>query len=309
MHSKVSTFDFLNKKPVLNSGAHLFVIADSFVETYFKNFLKLEKKFDLLTGNELTIQFLEERFLNLSFFSEDKPILILGSEGIKEKVIHYIIENHFDFSSGLIVFLAAKDNKHLAKLAKTEFIQAKTIEAPKFYEGPKILDQVLKENKFNLPPHFKEILIERLENTFEDFEQAISKLKLHYPDGLSVSLNKTQDFIELIEENKVDFFKLIDVLNQSQRRFFYILAKGDRDFDYFLQLAFFMQSHLQKATFKESIQAKPKLSQYDRQILETAKKYDHRELKKLEESFSEIEILAKKKSFELKQFIRLHCMP
>ncbi len=85
MPSKISTFDFLRQFSTPKKGVHIYVINDPFVETFLKNRLKENAKFDLITGSELTRNFLEERFTNLSLFALDANVLVLNGEAITEK--------------------------------------------------------------------------------------------------------------------------------------------------------------------------------------------------------------------------------
>lgn len=313
MPSKVSTFDFFRQFKAPKSGVHVYVINDPFLETFLKNRLKEVLQFDLLTGVELTRNFLEERYANLSLFSEASHVLVLNGESITEKTFSFWLEDELLIEDQLLIILASKDHKQFTKLEGKNLVKHTIVEAPKFWEGAKSLDLVLQELQFELAPVYKEMVLEKVENTFEAFHQLIVKLKLIKPEGLKFDREmhpQNQNFLtENIEENKVDFFKLVDVLNQSPRKFFYTIQKTERDFEYYLSLSLFMQGHVQKSKFPEIVKEKSKLSQYDRQILQTTDAFNEIEREKLEDVFSEMEIMAKMKSPQLKQFIRLQCMP
>lgn len=313
MPSKISTFDFLRQFSTPKKGVHIYVINDPFVETFLKNRLKENAKFDLITGSELTRNFLEERFANLSLFALDANVLVLNGEAITEKTFSFWLESEFVIDEHLLIILASKDHKQFAKLEGKKLIQYVIVEQPKFWEGAKILDLVLQELKYELAPVYKELFLEKIENNFESFHQLITKLKLIRPSGFKferVTHAENLNFLaENIEENKTDFFKLIDILNQSPRKFFYTIQKTERDIEYYLSLSLFMQGHIQKSSFPSLIKNKIKLSQYDRQILQTAESFTDGERAKLEETFSDMEIMSKSKSVQLKQFIRLQCMP
>jgi len=313
MPSKISTFDFLRNFKVPTAGAHLYFINDPFIETFTKNRLKESLGFDLLTGNELTRNFLEERFLNWSLFSENKPILVLAAESINEKVLDFWLKEEMKVNDQLLILMAQKDQKIFAKLEAKGCVSYTQVEAPKFWEGAKMLDLVLQELSYKMAPVYKEFLLEKLEHSFESFYQALIKIQLLRPEGLAADKNLMDAHLallaETVEENKVDFFKMIDTLNQNPRKFFYGLSKSDRDFDYYLSLALFMQGHFQKSAAPGLIREKTKLNQYDRQILETSESFNAEEKFRLEKIFAEMELMAKLKSERLKQFIRLQCMP
>ncbi len=313
MPSKISTFDFLRNFKAPTAGVHLYYINDPFIETFTKNRLKESLGFDLLTGNELTRNFLEERFLNWSLFSENKPILVLAAESISDKVLEFWLKEEMKVNDQLLILMAQKDQKIFSKLEAKNCLTYTQVEAPKFWEGAKMLDLVLQELNYKMAPVYKEFLLEKLEHSFETFYQALIKIQLLRPEGLAADKNMMDAHIsflsESIEENKVDFFKMIDTLNQSPRKFFYGLSKSDRDFDYYLSLALFMQGHLQKSAAPGLIREKAKLNQYDRQILDTSEAFLPDEKFRLEKIFAEMELMAKMKSDRLKQFIRLQCMP
>ena len=313
MPSKTSTFDFFRQFSAPKNGVHIFVTSDPFIETFLKNRLKEISKFDLITGTELTRNFLEERYSNLSLFSEASNVLVLNGEAIAEKTFSFWLEDELLIEDQLLIILANKEHKQFAKLEAKKLVKLHLLEAPKFWEGAKVLDLVLQELGYEVAPVYKELILEKVENTFEDFHQLIVKLMLIKPQGFKFDRDAHQEnqkiLAENIEENKVDFFKLVDVLNQSPRKFFYTIQKSERDFDYYLSLALFMQGHVQKSKFPELVKEKSKLSQYDRQILQTTDAFNEKDRAKLEEVFSEMEIMAKMKSPYLKQFIRLNCMP
>lgn len=313
MPSKISTFDFLRNFKVPKEGAHLYYINDPFIETFTKNRLKQSTEFDLLTGNELTRTFLEERFLNWSLFSENKPVFVLAAETISDKVLDFWLKEEIKINDQLLVLFAQKDQKIFAKLEAKNCLSYTQVEAPKFWEGAKMLDLVLQELNYKMAPQYKEFLLERLEHSFESFYQELTKIQLLRPEGLAADKNLIDSHLvflsETIQENKVDFFKMIDTLNQSPRKFFYQLTKADRDFEYYLSLSLFMQGHLQKSHAPALIREKAKLNQYDRQILDTSDAFHAEEKFRLEKIFAEMELMAKMKSDRLKQFIRLQCMP
>lgn len=313
MPSKISTFDFFRQFKAPLKGVHVYVINDPFLETFLKNRLKEKLKFDLITGSELTRNFLEERYANLSLFTEASNVLVLNGESIAEKTFQNWLESELLIEDQLLIILASKDHKQFAKLEAKKLISHTIVEAPKFWEGAKVLDLVLSELHYEIAPAYKELILEKVENTFEAFHQLIVKFKLIKPTGMKFDrethLENQQFLVDNIEENKVDFFKLIDVLNQSPRKFFYTIQKTERDFEYYLSLALFMQGHVQKSKFPSLIKEKAKLTQYDRQILQTTDAFNESERTHLENIFSEMEIMAKMKSSQLKQFIRLQCMP
>ncbi len=313
MPSKISPFEFLRKYQTPKDGACVYVISDPFIETFFKNRLKENINFDLISGPDLNRNFLEERYLNLSLFSEASNVLALNGEAINDKTLTFWLQAQLVVHNQLLVILSSKDLKIFSKLEEKKLINLTIVEAPKFWEGAKILDTVLQELSYEMSSVYKEMLLEKVENSFAEFHQIIIKLKLMRPEGLKFDRESHQANLlflnENVEESKVDFFKLIDLINQSPRKFFYNIQKSDRDYDYYRSLAVFMQGHFQKSKFPSLVKEKSKLTQYDRQILQTNESFSETERAELESVFSEMEILAKLKSDYLKPFIRLKCMP
>ena len=295
MLSKFLPWDFLPKYPSTidkkKTGIYAFLVEDPYMErVLLERIPKSEISFSLYSGVDITRDFIEEHFINLSFFSSIDHIQVINGENIKPDVLKFLIESNIDWSNRFMLIFFTKTNKSFTELTKAPAVSGFTIEGPKFWEGEKLWQFCQKAREINLPSDVSRFVLEHLEHTFESFFWVINTIKLNFPDG---KIN-IEELKSLVKKERWDFFELIDIFNTNPKRFFAeILKKQDGDYEWLRALFAFMQGHLTKVLFPEEIRLKPKLTKYDQSILVVSDKWQRNDIVNYLKFFSELEIQAK----------------
>ncbi|MFA6236477.1 MAG: hypothetical protein WC635_04035 [Bacteriovorax sp.] len=296
MLSKILPWDFIQKYPLTINpkkfGIYSFMIDEAYLERVLLDRLpKKDFNFSLYSGSEFTRDFIEEHFINLSFFSESDHILIMNAETIPASSIEFLLESRIDFGERFLLFFFTKTSKLFSELAKNKTIDVDAIELemPRFWEGAKIWQFAQKAREVSLNGAVSRFALENLEHNFESFFWLIDTIKMNFPDG-NVDLNVLGG---LVKKERWDFFELIEIFNRSPKHFFEELLKKEMDYDWMRAMAAFMQTHLVKILFPEEIRSKPKMSKYDQSILECSEKFNRKTVQEYLSFFSELEIMAK----------------
>lgn len=295
MLSKFLPWDFLPKHPQTidpkRPGLYAFLVTDPFMERVLLE--RLPKKnipFSLYSGVEITRDFIEEHFINLSFFSSTDHIQVINGENIPAAQLSLLTDSGIDWSERFMVIFFTKSGKTFTDFAKREAVMAFEVEEPRFWEGAKLWQFCQKVREINLPADISRFVLDHLEHNFESFFWVIDTIKMNFPDG---KING-EELRALVKKERWDFFELIEVFNESPKKFFSeVLKKDDQDYEWFRALFAFMQGHLTKVLFPEELRGKAKLSKYDQSILVVSEKWPRNEVMKYLKFFSELEILAK----------------
>jgi hypothetical protein len=295
MHSKLLPWDFIQKYPQTitanSNGVFIFLSTDPYVQGILtKNLPKQALEFHCYTGSDVTRDFIEEHFCNLSFFSQNENIYVINSETIPVQNTVLFIEKIKDIAeTNIVILFFSKSNKFFLEMQKRADVQAFTIEAPRFWEGQKMLQMAMREKKLICNPTVTRFLLENLEHNFESFFRALDIIKVTF-DETEIDLLKLK---ELITRERFDFFELIDLYYQNPRKLYEVILSNELDFDWLRSLAGFMQGHLSKILFPEEIKAKEKLSKYDQGIVFHSEKLNREETKNNLRFFADLEIMAK----------------
>lgn len=314
MLSKILPWDFIQKYPKTidpkNYGIHSFLIDDPYLERVLLDRLPREEKtgikLALYSGNEFSRDFIEEHFVNLSFFSESDHILIMNAENIPANSIEFLLEAQIDFSHRFLLFFFTKSHKQFAELAKSklDYVHATELEMPRFWEGAKLWQFAQKAREVNFDGVVNRFALEQLEHNFESFFWLIDTIKINFPDG-KVDLKILSD---LVKKERWDFFELIDLFNKNPKLFFLEILKKEMDYDWMRTLSAFMQTHLVKILFPEEIRAKGKLSKYDQSVLVMSESLKREDVQFYLRFFSELEIMAKSSDVFLVDRLRLEVL-
>lgn len=305
MLSKLLPWEFTQKFPetIISNKGGLFVYlsTDPYVEGVLsKNLPKLEKNFRCYTGSDITRDFLEEHFSNLSFFSQEENIYIINAEAIPVSSYVLFSEKIKEISNQYVVLFFSKSNKFLLELQKNKDVQAFTIEAPRFWEGQKMLQFAMKEKGIDLKSDVVRLLLENLEHNFESIFRALDLIKLTFEDG-NIDIGKLK---LLITRERFDFFELIDLYYQNPKKLYQVILSNELDFEWLRSLASFMQGHLAKILFPAEIKAKEKLSKYDQSILFHSEKLKLELVQNDLRFFADLEILAKSRDQLILDLVR-----
>ncbi len=309
MLSKILPWDFLTKFPKTidpkGFGIHAFLIDEPYIERVILDRLpKKEISFSLYSGNEFTRDFIEEHFVNLSFFSSNDHVLIMNAENIPSNALEFLLETQIDWAERFLLLFFTKTSKQFTSLAKDKKVQAVELEMPRFWEGAKMWQFCQKAREVNLDGTVSRFALENLEHNFESFFWLIDTIKTNFANGI-VNFKELQD---LVRRERYDFFELIDLFHKGPKFFFQEVLKKEMDFDWMRTLSAFMQSHLVKILFPEELKAKGKLSKYDQGILEMSEKLNRDMVMYYLNFFSELEILSKSSDVLLVNRLRLESL-
>ncbi|MBY0412594.1 MAG: hypothetical protein K2Q18_00440 [Bdellovibrionales bacterium] len=308
MLSKVLPWDFLPKLPQTidkkSPGIYAFLVEDPYMERILLDRIPKgeDLPFSLYSGVEFTRDFIEEHFVNLSFFSSTNHIQIINGENITADNLKFLLESNIDWNERFLVIFFTKTNKGFTEFTKDKSVQGFVIEAPRFWEGAKLWQFCQKCREINLPGDVGRFVLDHLEHNFESFFWVIDTIKMNFPDGkINIEELKT-----LVKKERWDFFELIEIFNESPKKFFHeILKKDDMDYEWFRALFAFMQTHLSKVLFPEELRDKAKLSKYDQSILVVSEKWSREQVIESLKFFSQLEILAKSRDEMILNQIRL----
>ena len=295
MLSKVLPWDFLPHHPTTidknKPGIYAFLVDDPYLERLLLDLMpKKEIPFALYSGVEITRDFIEEHFVNLSFFSTIDHIQVINGENIKAQDLTVLLETEIDWSERFMVIFFTKSCKAFTEFAKNKKVQAYELEEPRFWEGAKLWQFCQKARGISLPAEVSRFILDSLEHNFESFFWVIDMINLNFPEGkINLAELKT-----MITKERWDFFELMDIFNENPKKFFAeVLKKNDGDYDWLRALFAMMQGHLAKVLAPDELRQKAKLSKYDQSILVVSEKLSRSDVLKYLRFFSELEILAK----------------
>lgn len=309
MLSKILPWDFIQKYPLSiasnKKGINAFLIEEPYLERVILDRLpKKELKFSLYSGNEVTRDFIEEHFINLSFFGANEPILVMNAENIPPASLVFLTETEIEWSEKLFVLFFTKSNKAFVEFAKNKKVQAIEIELPRFWEGAKLWQFCQKAREINLDGTVTRFALENLEHNFESFFWLIDTIKTNFPEGI-VNFKVLQS---LVTKERWDFFLLSDVFHRSPKLFFLEIINKEMDYEWMRALSVFMQNHLTKILFSEELKNKERLTKYDQTVLEMSEKLDRDMLKYYLGFFSDLEISSKSSDVFLVNRLRLETL-
>jgi hypothetical protein len=309
MLSKLLPWDFLQKFPKSidpnKLGVTAFLIDEPFLERVILDRLpRKDISFSLYSGNEVTRDFIEEHFINLSLFGNIDSQLIMNAETIPTNSLEFLLDANIDWSERYLLLFFTKGGKLFTEFAKNKQVNAFELEMPRFWEGAKLWQFCQKARGVSLDANTTRFALENLEHNFESFFGLIDIIQTNFPEG-AVDFVKLQ---QLVMRERYDFFELIDLFNKGPRFFFLEVLKKEMDYDWIRVMSAFMQNHLVKILFPEELRSKTKLSKYDQSVLVMSEKLNREMVKSYLQFFSELEILAKSNDPFLVDRLRLEVL-
>lgn len=314
MFTNYLPWDFVKASPHLlakkNHGLIALQSFDPFIEKIFlgkiPRSLFEDKKLHVLVGSELTQEWIEENILTLDFFSSNLSYLVLFADDISAKTKKYIFENTIDWGNRFFILSFGSDSKNFEDYKKSvtgEFIK---IDAPRFWENQKLLDFLSEQLGVSLSLHAKNIIIDRTPATPGEYLAAIKNLSLRLERPAQAT---AQEVNEIIDSTKVDNFALADQWGAKNFYHFYLsLLTLSEDYDSLRNFFLFMNGHILKIIDVTVLSKKSKLSKYDQKILQLNKSWEFKDLMMELDKFSELELLTKTKSANLKTSLQRHVL-
>lgn len=296
MPSKGRFTDLLNQvKWSSLGGVQCFLAHDPLVFQFIKRKLQQDRELKVVFAEELSISWLEEKFIELSLFSSNESFFVYNAHllsgdtlaFIEEKVSPELVERAL-----FLNFLGKASIK--AKLQKRSF-SVTEFEDVKFWEYEKVIMFLASYFSMKIPSRAHSIILDQIENDLNSLYSFISQLSLYSREP---SLEQIQS---LIQKDRIDLFELASHLSKKNLSQFYkeLTFLIENRFDELIGALSFLQGHLFKILDPSYMQKKKKLSQYDQQIQVASKQWTQAELFEKIKEFSEFLVLAKEKNNNL----------
>lgn len=302
MFSSFFPWEFINNFPHLleekKKGLYAFSCYDPYLEKIFLNtipnsFLE-EEKWRVLSGEEVTVSWIENNIATQDFFSNDQSIKVLIAQNLPTETQEYILKGDIDWGNKYFFLLFSKENKFFEKLKKKNDVHVLKIKEPRFWEMGNLLKFLCDQTGIRVSYDVQNLILETITNQPKEFILALKDLALL---GGDLSKLSREDAKRIISKNKIDQFELAKLWGQKKKKSFYEqLLALEGDYDNLGQIFRFMQSHAAKLVDPSYAQEKAKLSQYDKQIQSHARLWTSGELRDELRFFGECEIDTKSKS-------------
>ncbi len=308
MLSKMLPWDFVKEWPstinLKQMGIYAYFNEDPYLEKMLMDRLpRQEIAFSIYSGNEVTREFVEEHFINLSFFSTTDHLMIMNAENIPNGVIDFLLEQG-DCSDRFVLLFFNKSSKQFTESVKNPKLIGFSLDTPRFWEGPILWQFCMKLKNVKYDSAVTQFALGHLEHNFESFLSLIDTLVLYFPNG-PVDMKLLN---ELIKNERWSFFDLINYFHENPKIFIQEILKKEKDFDWLIFLFNQTQTHLVKILYPQEIEEKKKRSKYDQTIIDMSLKLDRRMVKYYVKLFSEFEVLAKSKNDFLIDRLRLELL-
>lgn len=316
MHSKWQIWDFFSsvQKNYLDTFQGVLALS-----TFDPICLKLTKDF-LVRGapgkiihykmaSEVTRAWIESEFQALSLFGNTESFFIHQAQDLNAEMLELITK--LEVTDRFLILSYESENAAWKKILKDSKFTTLTIEAPRFWEPNKLLDFVCSFLRLPLGYEAKSWMLDALENNLGTFYNACCLVKLNHPDSREISLSEVQELLTL---EKLDQFGLVSLFARKKMvPFFERIVALSGDFDKMRGFFNFIQSHLIKMADPSYLNAKPRLTQYDKDIQSSSKLWKMSELVSQIERFNRWELMSKKKDallwHELKEALLRNITP
>jgi hypothetical protein len=240
-----------------------------------------------LQGQELTVDWLEENFSNLSLFASSDKYFVTNFAKISTVSLDWLNQNEVLLNDQEIIFHIDKSlNAKKLKAINPEII----IEPIKFWETSKLIGFYLDYKKLKYRFDVPSFIEQKIENTPTEIFNAINILSVMYP-GEEIDIEKIKSSLTL---NFLDQFSLAELYNKKNlKAFFHTLSNDQIPNEDFLKFSYFMQGHVMKVIDPSYAKEKKKLSKYDRSIQDAHHLWKRDQLLRSLEMFSTLERKAK----------------
>jgi hypothetical protein len=307
MHSKWQIWDFFSsfQKDYLSTYQGVLAINcfDPICLKMLKDFLIKGAQGRVLhhkIAAEVNRQWIEEEFQTLSLFGGAESFFIHQAQDIKAENLDLL--GSLNLSDRFVLLCYETEGANWKKLVKDGKIATLVIEPPRFWELSKLLDFTANYLRLPLSYDAKTWILDSLDNNLSVFYNVCTVLKLNFPETKEVSIADVKSLFTL---DRLDQFAMASLFTRKKMIDFYdrlVLLEGD--FDKMRGFFNFMQSHLIKLSDTSYLTQKPRLTQYDKDLLGTSKLWNTSDITKSIETFNQWEILSKKKDSSLWSEIR-----
>lgn len=271
MFSKFLPWDLVKARPEFvtsgKSGLFCFLSPDPYLEKIFLRKVNIDttiSPFKVVIGNELTISFIEENFINVGLFGDSSPYLVLLSENISKDALSFLVDHTSYFSDRLIVLAFSTSNKNWDELKKQDAIETLQIEAPRFWESKKLLQFLCDEMGIELDYEITNRFVDEVNFDTGDYLQVLKNLAL---EAGSRKIHNAKILAQAVSSHRLDHFELATLFGSKQRhKFIDILERNHPDYSDLISFLSFLERHLGKLLDPSHLEKKSRLSKYDQEI-------------------------------------------
>ena len=312
MFSSFFPWEFKNNFPTLLKegvfGPYALSCYDPFLEKIFLNsipshFLE-DGKWVVLNPDEVTVDWLEDNLNSFDFFSSSQSYKVLMSENLSPTVQEYLLEKDLDWGNRYFLMSFQKENKFFDKLKKKAEVQSYKIKSPNFWDYDKLMKFLCEQMSIPLSFQVQRFLVETIPSEAAEYVHVLKQIALL---GIPLKQVTVEHVKKEIHDHKFDNFLLARLWGSKRHEeFFKRLLPFSHDQVEMIKFFSFLQSHILKMCDLSYIEAKKtKPSKYDKEIEVHSKMWTGAELRDELRFFGQCEILAKQKSKELTQNLRL----
>ena len=326
MYSKWKPWDFIRNHPGVidpsRPGVWCIEVFDAFMERFVVKKIPRdeEKSFHFFLGGELTEDFVDGQLLTRDMFSQGGELsLVIQAEDISKPLEKKVLENlnHVNDHFLILIFTSfqAALLKDLNKIAKakspTTQIHSIKMEAPAPWEDKKYIKFLAEEMRVSLPLEIIDCLVELLPLESGEYIQALNLIRadMLYHQSLSPSrpYRVSVDGVKkLITSGHIDQFSFAqDFLVKKFDRFFLRILERSADFDTLRNLFNFIETQLVKLMDLSTLEQKSYLTRWDKTLMSSRGMWTSSELRPWIREMSELNLMAKSKSEELVNRIRV----
>lgn len=309
MYSSLFPWELIQAYPNLltkgKPGPYAFSCYDPYLEKIFlssipKTFLEGES-WKVLAGPEITVNWLEDNLKTLDFFTNSQSYKVLLSEQMSPKVKEFLLTEDIDWGDRYFLLTFQKEDKFFEKLKKK--VPTLKVKEPRFWEMGKLLKFLCEQTGVGLSYDIQNYLLEVIPNEPGDLIIALKKLALL---GRNPKDLKLVDIKDMLSKERIDQFELARLWGEKKnQRLYELLIELSHDVDGMMSFFRFIQGHIIKLSDTSYMQGKSKPSKYDRQVEATSRLWSQADLRDELRFFGECEILAKSRSSNLIQQLRL----
>jgi hypothetical protein len=297
MHSKWQIWDFFASydRNFLNSfqGTLALNSFDPICLKLMKDFLlkNADQTIYFKAASEVTKGWIEEEFQTLSLFGTSESFFIHQAQDLNAEMIELIM--NLEVTGRYLILSFESEGTSWKKLVKDGRVSTLTVESPRFWELHKLLDFVCSHVRLPLSYEAKAWMLDALENNLATFYNSCCLIKLNFPESREVSLTQVK---ELLTMEKLDQFEMASLFARKKfQPFFERIVSLQGDFEKMRSLFNFLQSHLVKMTDPSYLAAKPRLTQYDKDIQSSSKLWSTADLVARIEACNRWELMCKRK--------------
>lgn len=246
---------------------------------------------------DMSPQWVQNNLQTLDLFGGGDSFSFYNSEKISVDTTEELMSDTCQLDGRTLVFFFNKENKFFKNLSEREDAYCVKLVSPSFWEYDDVLSFLLNKAQLNLAPMVRDFIVKNIENTTSTMFSFVESLKAYSAQELS----DPNLVYSLLEKSKFDQFEIAKNFSHRNLRGFYSEILKIDDYGQLRSIFSFLQGHMIKVYDPSYMQAKKKLSKYDREIQSYGNKWSDDQIKRSLLYLSELELSSKKRDPFLKE--------